>query len=214
MGATLQLRLTWGETIGIAMSTIEFVLKEERSSSQELVTEKTFAGIDQGISGAIAFLTDGGHLYVYDMPTITVSSGRKSKTTGKMGKKRILDFARIKALFVEHSPVYTVAEQIPISLGREGATSLATLHKNGGIILGLLFGLGIPTEETLPSSWQKLFFKSKGQDTKQLAYDTACKLFPTVCDFFSGPKGGIKDGRSDAALLATLARRKYYGNKT
>jgi len=133
--------------------------------------------------------------------------------TGKMGKKRILDFARIKTLLVKYNPVYTVVEQVPVSLGREGATSLATLHKNSGIILGILFGAGFPVEESLPSSWQKLFFKSKGKDTKQLAYDTACKLFPTVCDCFSGPKGGIKDGRSDAALLATLARRKYYGNE-
>ena len=174
---------------------------------------KVFCGVDLGISGAIAFLSDDGSLLVYDMPTITVSSGRRSKKTGKMGKKRILDFARIKSLLVDNDPIYAMVEQVPVSLGREGATSLATLHKNSGIILGMLFGIGIPTEESLPSSWQKLFFKSKGKDTKQLSYDTACKLFPSTCDVFVGPKGGIKDGRSDAALLATLARRKYYGHE-
>lgn len=195
------------------MSTIEFVFKdEENHNRQELVVDKNFCGIDQGISGAIAFLGDDGHLHVYDMPTITISSGRRSKKTGKMGKKRVLDFARIKALLVKYVPVYTIVEQVPVSLGREGVTSLATLHKNAGIILGMLFGAGLPMEEYLPSSWQKLFFKSRGSDTKQLAYDTACKLFPTCCELFSGPKGGIKDGRSDAALLATLAKRKYYGS--
>jgi len=194
---------------------IEFVLRDEKNyNRQELVAEKVFAGVDQGISGAIAFLTDDGHLWVYDMPTLTVSSGRRSKKTGKIGKKRILDFARIKALLVKYDPIYTVVEQVPVSLGREGATSLATLHKNAGIILGILFGAGFPAEESLPSSWQKIFFKSKGKDTKQLAYDTACKLFPTQFELFSGPKGAIKDGRSDAALLATLARRRFYGTAT
>jgi hypothetical protein len=48
-------------------------------------------------------------------------------------------------------------------------------------------------------------------DTKNLSYDVACKLFPESCKLFVGPKGGKKDGRTDAALLALYSKRRYHG---
>ncbi len=96
---------------------------------------KLFCGIDQGLSGAIAFLSDVDTLVVYDMPTIVVSTGRKSAKTGKVGTKRILDFAKIKQMFSDTSPDYVIVEELQIA-GKPGdfkqsAQSIATTFKNG-----------------------------------------------------------------------------------
>ena len=181
-----------------------------------------YCGIDQGVSGAIAFIKtfpkSGLELLVYDMPTLIIGSGRKSKKTGKEGKKKILDFARIKKILSINRPSYTIVEKLQIA-GRgtdkkfhQSAQSVATTAMNGGIILGMLFMAGFPYEEILASQWQKIFFKpTKGMDSKRLSYNAACKLFPSYSDEFIGERGGIKDGRADAALLALVAKRKYWG---
>ena len=174
-----------------------------------------FMGLDQGLSGAIAFLSDKDTLVVHDMPTIAVPTGRKSKTIGKIGTKRIPDFARIRMLFIDHAPDYTIVEELQIA-GKPGdfkqsAQSIATTFLNGGKLLGLLFGLNIPYEEVRAAKWQKEFFKGKTGDTKNLSYDTACKLFPKSCKLFVGVRGGKKDGRTDAALLSMYSRRRYHG---
>jgi len=175
-----------------------------------------FCGIDQGLTGAIAFLSKDNTLVVYDMPVLNISSGKRSKKTGKMGRKKILDFGGIKQLLRRYNPQFTVVEMLQIT-GKPGefkqsAQAVATSHKNGGIILGMLFMGDMPHEECRAAVWQKVFFKGKkGSDTKQLSYATATKLFPTSWDDFTGPKGGIKDGRTDAALMATYAQRVFYG---
>jgi hypothetical protein len=180
-----------------------------------LYRNRLFCGIDQGLSGAIAFLSDGGTLIVHDMPTIKVPTGRKSTKTGKVGTKRIFDFAKIRTIFADTNPDYVIVEELQIA-GKPGdykqsAQSVATTFKNGGIILGMLFALNIPYEEARAAKWQKEFFRGKTGDTKNLSYDTACKLFPESCKLFVGPKGGKRHGKTDASLLALYAKRKYHG---
>jgi hypothetical protein len=180
-----------------------------------LYQNRIFCGIDQGLSGAIAFLSDKDTLIVHDMPTIKVPTGRKSTKTGKVGTKRIFDFAMIRQLFLDANPDYAMVEELQIA-GKPGdykqsGQSVATTFKNGGIILGLLFGLNMPYEEVRAAKWQKEFFRGKTGDTKNLSYDVACKLFPESCKLFVGPKGGKKDGRTDAALLALYSKRRYHG---
>ncbi len=182
-----------------------------------LYQNRIFCGIDQGLSGAIAFLSDEDKLIVYDMPTIKVPTGRKSTRTGKVGTKRIFDFAQIRQMFLDRDPDYAMIEELQIA-GKPGdfkqsAQSVATTFKNGGIILGLLFGLNMPNEEVRAAKWQKGFFKGKTGNTKNLSYDTACKLFPKSCKLFVGTRGGKKDGRTDASLLALYAKRSYYGDR-
>ena len=174
-------------------------------------------GLDQGLSGAIAFLSDKDTLVVHDMPTIAVPTGRKSRTTGKVGTKRILDVAQLLALIADTNPDYAIIEELQIA-GKPGdfkqsAQSVATTFKNGGIVLGILFALNIPYEEVRAAKWQKEFFKGKTGDTKNLSYKTACSLFPSSCKLFVGPRGGIRHGRTDAALLSLYARRRYHGNR-
>lgn len=178
-----------------------------------LVKNKIVAGIDPGLDGAIAFLSEKDVLAVFDMPTISIPSGRKSKKTGKIGKKRVYDFAQIRQLLLDNNPVLTCIEELQIG-GKPGefkqsAQSISTTSKNYGILVGLLFGSNLPYEEVRAATWQKEFFKGKTGNTKDLSYDNACKLFPSYCHIFLGVKGGKKDGRSDASLISLYARRKY-----
>jgi hypothetical protein len=176
---------------------------------------RLFCGVDPGLSGAIAFLSDKDTLVVHDMPTIKVPTGRKNTKTGKVGTKRIFDFAKVRQMFLDTNPDYVIIEELQIA-GKPGdfkqsAQSIATTFKNGGIMLGMLFALNMSYEEVRAAKWQKEFFKGKTGDTKSLSYDCACKLFPKSCELFIGPKGGKKDGRTDAALLSLYSKRRYYG---
>lgn len=178
-----------------------------------IVKNKVVAGIDPGLSGAIAFLSDSGELMIYDIPTITVPSGRKSKKTGKIGKKREYDFARIKYFLLSHEPSVVVIERLQIG-GKPGAfkqsaQAVSTTSKNYGFLIGLLFGMAIPYEEVTAAVWQRYFFKGKVGNTKDQSYHLACTKFPSHSEYFIGKKGAKKDGRTDASLIALYARRKH-----
>ena len=180
-----------------------------------LVKVTRVLGIDPGLDGALAFLSDNGKLEVFDMPTIKVPTGRKSKKTGKMGTKREYDFARIRQLLLDYNPVFTVIEELQIG-GKPGefkqsAQSISTTSKNYGILVGLLFGCNLSYEEVRAAVWQKEFFKGKTGNTKELSYNSACKLFPEYCNLFMGVRGGKKDGRTDSSLISLFARRKHLG---
>lgn len=70
----------------------------------------------------------------------------------------------------------------------------------------LLASLAIPFQLVQPKAWQKAvgITNQDGPDTKARAFNVASRLFPQA--IITGPRGGIKDGRADALLIAHSAR--------
>lgn len=173
---------------------------------------KWYGGIDNGLDGGLAFINDMDIVHLYNMPTLNISS-KRSKKTGKLGKKRVLDIAEIMNIISQYEPLEVVTVEAMQVSGHSGkfhqsATSIATSHRNGGIILGILAGMGVAYIEILASVWQKKFFTAKSKkDTKMLSYLNCCKLYPTYIKEFKGKQGGVKDGLCDALLIATYGRR-------
>lgn len=115
---------------------------------------------------------------------------------------------------------YAVLE-IPSAIPGQNIKATASQFENVGQWRMLLQVLQIPYAGLSPTQWMKgLIPKMKRTNVsdsadkkarKTLNYKKAMELYPTESEIFSGPKGGIKDGRADAALMAEKARRVYLG---
>lgn len=90
------------------------------------------------------------------------------------------------------------------------AKSNFSFGKNIGIIQTLLelqsFGLDLVKAK----EWQKyagVNTRTKGTDIKKAVAEIATRLYP-MAEIY-GPKGGLKDGRADALMIAHYAAHKY-----
>jgi len=109
----------------------------------------------------------------------------------------------------------TMIEEVH-SLGNMSAKSNFSFGWNVGELHTLLQCLGMPYDMVQPKKWQstvgiKVPIKFKGPErAKRLKKATAekCEQLYPGCDIY-GPKGGLKDGRSDALMIAHFCRLSY-----
>ena len=183
-------------------------------------------GIDPGASGAIAIISSesGEPITVYDMPMRFLMQRKKSKekkskylkdgiTLRKKQKKikqdsrRVLDSAALALLLrpylgkIEHCLLEHVSSRTA-----QGVKSVFSFGECFGAIKGVLEALSINYKMTTPISWQKEFgavIKKDINDNKakkEFIYSICKNIYPEV--EYHGPKGGLRDGRSDALLIA------------
>jgi crossover junction endodeoxyribonuclease RuvC len=168
-----------------------------------------FIGVDPGLSGAIAIIDEHAqNVVVYDTPTITFKKGKKNKTE--------YNIAAIHCLLCEYRdsqlPVCAFMEKMqsmPPGIRIQATFSLGYCQ---GLFEGLFAALGIPYQLVISKHWQKHWqiTKPKG-DTKAQSYQIASRLFPEA--ELTGPKGGKKDGRCDALLIAEWGRHTMKGEQ-
>jgi crossover junction endodeoxyribonuclease RuvC len=70
-----------------------------------------------------------------------------------------------------------------------------------GLWKGLLAGLQIPYRVVTPQAWKKALMEGQPR-TVEASVAAALRYYPTMRPALVGPKGGLKDGRADALLLA------------
>ena len=145
---------------------------------------KAFIGIDPGMTGAAAILTDDGVSFL-DMKNATAA--------------QTVDAFR--AWTIEHKIELAVLEQVGAMPG-QGVTSMFNFGRSYGWWQGVLDAMGLPWRLVRPQEWQKGLGAAKG---KHGLVEVAQRLFPDAT--FSGPRGGALSGRADAALMAWWARR-------
>lgn len=147
-------------------------------------------GIDPGNSGAIAFLdTDLCSLRIVDMPTFEFETTKKRVT---------IDPYSIVAE-MQHSALHHVYMEEVYSSPQMGVVSAFNFGEGKGKILGIVAALGIPVTSVKPARWKK---DMKVPADKKATVQRASQLFPGAAAAFKGPRGGIFDGRAEAALLA------------
>lgn len=91
-----------------------------------------------------------------------------------------------------------------------GSSAKATFNFgfNVGILHGIIRTLGLPLDLIQPKAWQKhAGVIAKGKDIKQAVADICARVYPSAEIY--GPQGGLKDGRSDALLIASYCKFKY-----
>lgn len=158
-------------------------------------------GIDPGHKGALAIYGDG-MMIVDDMPIFHMTIGKKKRP-------------RIDA----------VALQDALEAAKAIGVELAVLEAVGGrpkqsASAGFVFGYGvgmvymglvqakIPIETISPQVWKKIMRVPVDEDGIQKRAD---EVFPDHRSLLRGPKGGVRDGRIEAAFLAKFGHDKILG---
>jgi len=148
-----------------------------------------FLGIDPGHSGAVSVLeTDGSLLHVFDTPLINKS----------------YDVTVMLEILRDYQPARAALE-IQHAMPKQGVTSTFETGYGYGLWYMALSALGIPFDLVRAQDWKRSLGIPAGSD-KSASVAAAQRLFPS--GEFTGPKGGIKDGRAEAALIAEWKRRQ------
>lgn len=92
------------------------------------------------------------------------------------------------------------------SMPGQGVTSMFNYGCNYGDWRGCFAQAGIPFEHPTPQMWRKGLITTIGT-AKNPSMDAARRLFPSAELY--GPRGGAKDGRAEALLIAEWLRRLH-----
>lgn len=143
-------------------------------------------GIDPGLKGALAwyFAEYPSRIAVEDMPVVAGT----------------IDGATIARRIRAMGPSEAIIEQVASRPG-QGVSSVFTLGRGYGTVLGVLQACNVPLYFVTPATWKRHFNLSKDKDESRAK---AINLWP-ASEHFSRKKD---DGRAEAALLA-----RYHAEK-
>jgi len=141
-------------------------------------------GMDPGITGAVAVLTDDGALVeCFDIPVFKVR-----------GKSQI-DVHQLGSFIASHAQGARAVVEDVHSMPKQGVSSTFTFGLSKGVLLGIVGALAMPFELVAPQTWKGHFRLTKDADhSRQLA----TRHWPA-----SGLFSRVKDhNRAEAALIA------------
>ena len=150
-----------------------------------------FIGIDPGQSGALAMIDKDNTIH-----TLSDWPG------DEIGAAAIVRKIRVDSK-IQYYDIVGAIERVH-SMPKQGVASTFKFGTNYGIWRGILAAFEIPFYTVGVHQWQKGVIQ-KAQDKKP-ALAAASRLFPTAEVY--GPRGGGKDGRADALLIAHWCRRQ------
>lgn len=152
--------------------------------------------IDPGMSGALAFVSDDGHLVeVIDMPTVEVRGKRRvsASLVREVMMKRPIDRVIIEGVSAMPRRGANGSEF------KMGASSSISFGYGAGLLEGVATGLGIPVEIVLPAVWKR---RASVPADKGAARQMAQRCWPGAAARFARVKD---DGRADSSLLGRWA---------
>lgn len=166
-----------------------------------MTAARLFVGIDPGLSGALAVLTDAGRLVdVVSMPT--EPHGKSRRVSGREVRAWLEGITEA----TEGAPfTLCVLEQVASRPG-QGAPSVFTFGRAFGAVEGVLSALAVPTDYATPQTWKRAFGLTSD---KAESIRKACDLVPGLAGW-PRPKGPTHD-QAEAVLLAEFARRRWSG---
>ena len=160
-----------------------------------------FAGIDPGLSGALAVLSADGRLVALaSMPSEPHGKGRR--VSGRK-VRAFLEDTRAKA---GRDFALCLLEQVASRPG-QGAPSIFTFGRAYGCLEGVLAALEVPTDYATPATWKRAF--GLGKD-KAESVRKACDLVPCLVAW-PLPRDKLTHDQAEAVLLAEFARRRWHG---
>ena len=151
----------------------------------------TIIGIDPGITGALARISQSGCAYLYDMPIMA-----KGKGSSKV--KNQINAAELSDILEGWQPHIVYVERISAMPG-QGVSSMFSMGDSFGVIRGVCAALRIPIEFITPRQWKKYFGLPSD---KEICRAKAIELYPRLNGL-----GKKKDHNKAEALL--IARYGY-----
>lgn len=157
---------------------------------------KLHIGIDPGIDGAIGVISDcGGDVAVYDIPHVSIGTGKKVKREINLLALRIL----LEEMLERSESVTAYIERVH-SMPKQGVASSFNFGKTAGILLGMLAAMQIPIQQVTPQEWKKAMMNGQGKEKDASIY-VAGQMFPQVD--LSKKK---HHNRADALLIAQYGK--------
>lgn len=162
--------------------------------SRGIAVPPVYLGIDPGQAGAIAMLA-GPLLDVRDVPR---------NDDGTYNEAGMLELLRRAIDVAEGSRIFATLERVAIGHHVPGMMAGGVQKGIGeGLWRGLLRGAAIPYELAAAQSWRKVFGLT---GDKSASVKRAGELFPLLEAELTGPRGGLRDGRAEALLIAEYGR--------
>ena len=154
--------------------------------------DQTIIGIDPGQTGAIAAISDGMVVALYDMPTMTRLHGKGQQVDPSSLSSVLLEIPGTRRL------VYLEAVA---AMPGQGVSSTFRFGESVGIVLGVCGALQLPVYWVTPAIWKKRAGLT-GKD-KDASRTLAIQRHPEVSDMLERKKDV---GRADAICIAEFGR--------
>lgn len=126
---------------------------------------------------------------IVDMPTFEFTTTKNRIKIDPFGVVREMQAQPLANLYIEE---VNASPQM-------GVVSAFSFGEGKGVLLGVAAAMGVPTTLVKPTQWKK---QMRVPADKRAAVQRASQLFPAVASLFKGPRGGVFDGRAEAALIA------------
>ena len=137
-------------------------------------------GIDVGLTGALALLTDKGLQAVQDMPVMMRGNGTGS-VKNQIDSMALCDLLKAWLCpYDKNEVMVSIERQSPMG-GGQHASSIFSLALSAGIIEGVVASRGYPHELVAPNVWKKaLGLSAKVADAKGMARTMAQRMYPSA----------------------------------
>src|SRR3990167_2374989 len=104
-------------------------------------------GIDPGVSGAVAVLTEGGHfVQVFDMPTVLANKSSNRQMVSPIELANLIRGQLVNA----PADVVAITENVN-AMPEQGVASVFAFGKSYGILLGVVAALGVSLHTVSPA---------------------------------------------------------------
>lgn len=161
--------------------------------SPDAAPSPVILGVDPGLTGAIAVYDPAAHkiLDLVDYPRAAEG----------------IDLPTLKELLLPWAPLATkaIVEHVH-AMPKQGVVSTFTFGRSFGQVEGVLAGLNVGMIHVRAAAWKRIMGVTKD---KQTSVNLAAKHWPDRAHEFTGPRGGLKDGRAEACLLALIGARAH-----
>jgi hypothetical protein len=147
-----------------------------------------YLGIDIGISGAIAIMTDEGEiLEIHEMPCLH---------DGPAGRQAVNAPLLASIVFNSHA-TRAFIERVSSRPGEGGVQSFS-FGRSAGVVEGVMGAAVIPCKFLTPPQWKRAVGLAPGRD-KDASRAEAIRRWPKEAELFKRKKD---DGRAEACLIA------------
>jgi hypothetical protein len=168
-------------------------------------TPHHFTGIDPGFQGGVCVMDrDGAAIRCWAMPTHTPNTDIVE-----------VDLAALWAIFrtLRRLPGNRVGIEWPQTRPGEGAERSERFGRGKGYLEAFAHAAGLDYQRVAPNKWKgRLGLPGKTDpEAVKRAYDMLCLHYPNASDLVTGPRGGIRDGLVDAAMIAHFLRVQSVG---
>ena len=157
----------------------------------------TILGIDPGLDGAIAVLTDSGELVaIHDMPTLL---------DGAKGRRAVN--AALFASIVYQTHASRAFCELVGPRPTDGTTGAFGFGRTRGIIEGVCAAAGVPLAMIAPPTWKRSAGIAPGRENKDSARSVAIARWPAQAALFAR-KGDVDRAEACLIALAGLLRER------